>query len=64
MNNVCKQEILFAQVLWPSSVPRNASATSPEILSEFTVRELLWRRWNPKQHREDVPTEEEDEDSY
>ncbi|XP_011647003.1 tRNA-splicing endonuclease subunit Sen2 isoform X2 [Pogonomyrmex barbatus] len=57
------KEILFAQVLWPSSVPRDISATSPEILSEFTVRELLWRRWNPKRHREDVLIEDEDEDS-
>ncbi|XP_032680622.1 tRNA-splicing endonuclease subunit Sen2 [Odontomachus brunneus] len=57
------KEILFAQVLWPSSVSQDISMTSPEILSEFTVRELLWRRWNPKQHREDIPTEEEEDDS-
>lgn len=31
-----------------------------DILSEFSVRELLWRRWNPK-HNKDV--EEEDDDS-
>ncbi|XP_012224187.1 tRNA-splicing endonuclease subunit Sen2 [Linepithema humile] len=62
LSETAAKEILFAQVLWPSSVSRNVSKTSPEILSEFTVRELLWRRWNPKQHREDVPIEEEDED--
>ncbi|XP_070152998.1 tRNA-splicing endonuclease subunit Sen2 isoform X2 [Polyergus mexicanus] len=60
LSETAAKEILFAQVLWPSSVPRDISTTSPEILSEFTVRELLWRRWNPKQHREDVPTEDED----
>lgn len=63
LSETAAKEILFAQVLWPSSVPRDVSMTSPEILSEFTVRELLWRRWNPKQHREDVTVEEEDEDS-
>ncbi|XP_011883007.1 PREDICTED: tRNA-splicing endonuclease subunit Sen2 isoform X2 [Vollenhovia emeryi] len=63
LSETTAKEILFAQVLWPSSVSRDISGTSPEILSEFTVRELLWRRWNPKQHREDVPTEEEDDDS-
>ncbi|XP_029155907.1 tRNA-splicing endonuclease subunit Sen2 isoform X2 [Nylanderia fulva] len=60
LSETAAKEILFAQVLWPSSVPQDISTTSPEILSEFTVRELLWRRWNPKQHREDVPTEDED----
>lgn len=64
LSETAAKEILFAQVLWPSSVARDLSATSPEVLSEFTVRELLWRRWNPRQHREDgLPTEEEDEDS-
>jgi len=63
LSETAAKETLFAQVLWPSSVSRDLSGTSPEILSEFTVRELLWRRWNPKQHREDVPTEEEDDDS-
>ncbi|XP_024892334.1 tRNA-splicing endonuclease subunit Sen2 [Temnothorax curvispinosus] len=61
LSETAAKEILLAQVLWPSSVPRDISETSPEILSEFTVREVLWRRWNPKQHREDVPTEEEDD---
>ncbi|XP_014479864.1 PREDICTED: tRNA-splicing endonuclease subunit Sen2 [Dinoponera quadriceps] len=64
LSETAAKEILFAQVLWPSSVSQDISTTSPEILSEFTVRELLWRRWNPNQHREDVPTEEEDDDSY
>ncbi|EZA54002.1 hypothetical protein DMN91_000172 [Ooceraea biroi] len=64
LSETAAKEILFAQVLWPSSVSRDVGATNPEILSEFTVRELLWRRWNPKQHREDVPTEEEDDDSF
>ncbi|XP_020279458.1 tRNA-splicing endonuclease subunit Sen2 isoform X2 [Pseudomyrmex gracilis] len=56
------KETLFAQVLWPSSVPQDISNTSPDILSEFTVREVHWRRWNPKQHREDVTIEEDDDD--
>ncbi|KAH0954722.1 hypothetical protein HN011_007860 [Eciton burchellii] len=63
LSETAAKEILFAQVLWPSSVSRDINTTNPEILSDFTIRELLWRRWNPKQHREDVPIEEEDEES-
>ncbi|KAL0125119.1 hypothetical protein PUN28_004333 [Cardiocondyla obscurior] len=64
LSETVAKELLFAQVLWPSSVPRDINETSPKMLSEFAVRELLWRRWNPKQHREDVPADEEDDDSY
>ncbi|KAI4486867.1 hypothetical protein M0802_012267 [Mischocyttarus mexicanus] len=58
------KEILFAQVLWPSSISLNSPPSNPHMLSEFTVRELLWRRWNPK-HNQDIMIveEEEDEDS-
>ncbi|CAK9800023.1 tRNA-splicing endonuclease subunit Sen2 [Anthophora quadrimaculata] len=51
-------EILFAQVLWPSSGLQNLS--NVDILPEFSVRELLWRRWHPKYNRN---VEEEDDDS-
>ncbi|KAF7395612.1 hypothetical protein HZH68_009662 [Vespula germanica] len=58
------KEILFAQVLWPSSISLNSGPSSPCMLSEFTVRELLWRRWNPKQNQDVmIVEEEEDEDS-
>lgn len=59
LSETAAKEILFAQVLWPSSV-LHTSNLNVDILSEFSVRELLWRRWNPK-HNKDV--EEEDDDS-
>ncbi|XP_001604779.1 tRNA-splicing endonuclease subunit Sen2 [Nasonia vitripennis] len=40
-----KKEVLIAQVLWPSTVPIDIVPTSPDVLSQFTVREVLWRRW-------------------
>ncbi|XP_076627017.1 tRNA splicing endonuclease subunit 2 isoform X1 [Colletes latitarsis] len=60
LSETAAKEILFAQVLWPSSVSHTSNMFNVEILSEFSVRELLWRRWNPK-HNRDV--EEEDDDS-
>ncbi|XP_043495969.1 tRNA-splicing endonuclease subunit Sen2 [Polistes fuscatus] len=64
LSECAAKEILFAQVLWPSSISLNSGPSNPHMLSEFTVRELLWRRWNPK-HNQDVMIveEEEDEDS-
>ncbi|PBC28397.1 tRNA-splicing endonuclease subunit Sen2 [Apis cerana cerana] len=59
LSETAAKEILFAQVLWPSSV-LHTSNLNVDTLSEFSVRELLWRRWNPK-HNKDV--EEEDDDS-
>ncbi|XP_047358616.1 tRNA-splicing endonuclease subunit Sen2 isoform X2 [Vespa velutina] len=56
------KEILFAQVLWPSSISLNSGPPSPHMLSEFTVRELLWRRWNPKQNQDVIIVEEEEDD--
>ncbi|KAK2575016.1 hypothetical protein KPH14_008763 [Odynerus spinipes] len=64
LSETTAKEILFAQVLWPSSIPLNSGPSSPQLLSEFTVRELLWRRWNPKQNQDIIIVEEEeDEDS-
>ncbi|XP_054007746.1 tRNA-splicing endonuclease subunit Sen2 [Hylaeus anthracinus] len=60
LSETAAKEILFAQVLWPSSVSQTSSILNVDVLSEFTIRELLWRRWNPK-HNRDV--EEEDDDS-
>ncbi|XP_066587191.1 tRNA-splicing endonuclease subunit Sen2 [Prorops nasuta] len=53
LSETAAKEILFAQVLWPSSIPRSNCFESPEVLSNFLVKELLWRRWNPKQTREE-----------
>lgn len=63
LSETTAKEILFAQVLWPSSIPLNSGPSSPQLLSEYTVRELLWRRWNPKQNQDVVIVEEEDDDS-
>ena len=60
LSETAAKEILFAQVLWPSSVSQTSSLLNVDVLSEFSVRELLWRRWNPKHNRE---VEEEDDDS-
>ncbi|XP_011302258.1 tRNA-splicing endonuclease subunit Sen2 [Fopius arisanus] len=57
------KELLIVQVLWPSTVPRNSSPVPLEALSEFTVRELLMRRWNPNETCDAIPLDEEDEDS-
>ncbi|CAK9828092.1 tRNA-splicing endonuclease subunit Sen2 [Anthophora retusa] len=58
LSETAAKEILFAQVLWPSSASQNLS--NVDILPEFSVRELLWRRWHPKYNRN---VEEEDDDS-
>ncbi|XP_015191246.1 PREDICTED: tRNA-splicing endonuclease subunit Sen2 [Polistes dominula] len=64
LSECAAKEILFAQVLWPSSISLNSGPSNPHMLSEFTVRELLWRRWNPKQSQDVmIVEEEEDEDS-
>ncbi|KAG8042584.1 hypothetical protein G9C98_005218 [Cotesia typhae] len=55
-------ELLVAQVLWPSSV----SLTNPvllESLSEFTVRELLWRRWKMNEKDDSATNDESSDDS-
>ncbi|XP_015599327.1 tRNA-splicing endonuclease subunit Sen2 [Cephus cinctus] len=63
LSETAAKEILFAQVLWPSTIPKDSSLTTPEMLSEFTVREVLWRRWISKQKSDMILLEEEDEDS-
>lgn len=60
--NYNSQELLVAQVLWPSSV----SLTNPvplESLSEFTVRELLWRRWKMNEKDDSATNDESSDDS-
>ncbi|KAJ8672799.1 hypothetical protein QAD02_004059 [Eretmocerus hayati] len=59
------KEILFAQILWPSSLPQDANPPSPDILSHFTLREVLWRRWKLSQdsHLTNV-VDDDDEDEY
>lgn len=61
LSETAAKEILFAQVLWPSSAVETSNSFNVDILSEFSVREVLWRRWNPKHNRD---AEEEDDDSY
>lgn len=60
LSETAAKEILFAQVLWPSSALHTSNTLSVDSLSEFSVRELLWRRWNPKRNKD---LEEEDDDS-
>ncbi|CAK9796474.1 tRNA-splicing endonuclease subunit Sen2 [Anthophora plagiata] len=60
LSETAAKEILFAQVLWPSSALQTSNLSNVDILPEFSVRELLWRRWNPKHNR---TVEEEDDDS-
>ncbi|XP_076302092.1 tRNA splicing endonuclease subunit 2 [Lasioglossum baleicum] len=60
LSETAAKEILFAQVLWPSSTSQTSSSLNMDILPEFSVRELMWRRWNPKNNKD---LEEEDEDS-
>ncbi|XP_060812128.1 tRNA-splicing endonuclease subunit Sen2 [Bombus pascuorum] len=60
LSETAAKEILFAQVLWPSSTLQTSDSLNVDMLPEFSVRELLWRRWNPK-HKD---IEEEDDDSY
>ncbi|KAH0564061.1 tRNA-splicing endonuclease subunit Sen2 [Cotesia glomerata] len=65
LNRLCEvtaKELLIAQVLWPSSV----SLTNPvplESLSEFTVRELLWRRWKMNEKDDSATNDESSDDS-
>ncbi|XP_012282962.1 tRNA-splicing endonuclease subunit Sen2 isoform X2 [Orussus abietinus] len=63
LSETAAKEILFAQILWPSSLCQDTNLLHPNSLSEFTVKEILWRRWVPKQTREVIYVEEEDEDS-
>lgn len=60
------QEVLLAQVLWPSTVPLDTIPSSPDILSQFTVREVLWRRWKLSQEAGSADIEEDvdDESDY
>ncbi|XP_076654114.1 tRNA splicing endonuclease subunit 2 [Halictus rubicundus] len=53
LSETAAKEILFAQVLWPSSVLQSSNSLCVDTLSEFSVRELLWRRWNPKNNRDE-----------
>ncbi|XP_012259446.2 tRNA-splicing endonuclease subunit Sen2 [Athalia rosae] len=57
LSETAAKEILFAQVLWPPEVSKDEISFSPEFLSEFTVNELLYRRWIPKQKREEIDLE-------
>lgn len=63
LSETTAKEILFAQVIRPSSVPQTSTQLNPEILSEFMVKEVLWRRWNPNESRDIICLDEEDEDS-
>ncbi|KAL7301655.1 hypothetical protein TKK_0005659 [Trichogramma kaykai] len=66
------KEILFAQVMWPSTVPLNGAPASlsqftvEEVLSQFTVREVLCRRWKLKQDTfsSNTKEDEDEEDGY
>ncbi|XP_017796357.1 PREDICTED: tRNA-splicing endonuclease subunit Sen2 [Habropoda laboriosa] len=60
LSETAAKEILFAQVLWPSSALQTSNLLNVDILSEFSVKELLWRRWNPKYNRD---VEEDNDDS-
>ncbi|XP_076289094.1 uncharacterized protein LOC143213277 isoform X1 [Lasioglossum baleicum] len=53
LSETAAKEILFAQVLWPSSVLQSSNSLCVDSLSEFSVKELLWRRWNPKNNRDE-----------
>ncbi|XP_008553485.1 tRNA-splicing endonuclease subunit Sen2 [Microplitis demolitor] len=62
LNEITAKEFLIAQVLWPSSVPQ----TNPvplESISEFTVRELLWRRWKTNDKDESSKDDDSSDDS-
>ncbi|XP_034934339.1 tRNA-splicing endonuclease subunit Sen2 [Chelonus insularis] len=63
LSETAAKELLIAQVLWPSTIPISSNLVPLEALSDFTVREILWRRWKPNQNSEVVELEEED-DSY
>ncbi|XP_033226834.1 tRNA-splicing endonuclease subunit Sen2 isoform X2 [Belonocnema kinseyi] len=67
LSEAAAKEILLAQVLWPDSIPRNNYTSAIVNLSQFTVNELLWRRWRfGKEGKASTSTqsdEEDDEDS-
>lgn len=63
LSETAAKEIMFAQILWPSSVPLDSVPISPDVLLEFTVKELLWRRWNPKHNNDTTYVGVDDEDS-
>lgn len=52
----------MVDVLWPSKLPRSCSLVPLEALSEFTVRETLFRRWNQNQKDDDYDDEYSDDD--
>ncbi|XP_017890343.1 tRNA-splicing endonuclease subunit Sen2 [Ceratina calcarata] len=60
LSETAAKEILFAQVLWPSSASQSFDLMPVDVIFEFSVKELLWRRVNPK-HNKDI--EEDDDDS-
>ncbi|XP_046427713.1 tRNA-splicing endonuclease subunit Sen2 isoform X1 [Neodiprion fabricii] len=62
LSETAAKEILFAKVLWPSKIPRSEIPSTPELLCEFMVQELLYRRWIPKQNREEIDLEDENDD--
>lgn len=58
---VTTKEFMIAQVLWPLTISSQSNPVPLEALPEFTVRELLWRRW--KSNQTDDIDGFEDEDS-
>ncbi|XP_046746967.1 tRNA-splicing endonuclease subunit Sen2 [Diprion similis] len=62
LSETAAKEILFAKVLWPSKIPRSEHPSTPELLGEFMVQELLYRRWIPKQNREEIDLEDDKDD--
>lgn len=61
LSETAAKEILYAQVMWPSTVSKS-STPNVDALSEFSVRELLWRRWNPKHKNDAIDLEDDDDD--
>ncbi|KAK0095577.1 hypothetical protein PV326_007946 [Microctonus aethiopoides] len=62
LSEVTAKEFLIAQVLWPSTISLQSNPVPLEALSEFTVRELLWRRWKPTQSNELISLDNDDDD--
>ncbi|XP_014209807.1 tRNA-splicing endonuclease subunit Sen2 [Copidosoma floridanum] len=62
------KEVLFAQVLWPTTVSTDTVSASPDVLSQFTVREILWKRWKFNQDESSAilqeTADESNEDDY
>ncbi|KAK0179347.1 hypothetical protein PV327_005106 [Microctonus hyperodae] len=63
LSEVTAKEFLIAQVVWPSTISLQSNPVPLEALSEFTVRELLWRRWKPTQSDELISLDNDDDDS-